>query len=65
MKEFTGSYYRCSKCTHIWDYEDDACPYCGGKHFDDLSANDVRWHIRTSEKADKEILREMLLTHGD
>lgn len=32
--EKTGTNYKCLKCNHTWDYQDDACPECGGKFED-------------------------------
>lgn len=42
MNEFTGSYYECNKCHHIWDYSDSYCPECGNQYEIELNANEVR-----------------------
>lgn len=36
--EKTGTNYKCLECNHIWDYQDDACPNCGGS-FEDTHHN--------------------------
>ena len=55
--EFTGEYWKCSKCGHIWDYND-ACPNCGNSDdLENLNAAEVK------EEADR--LLTMLKAHGD
>lgn len=39
--EFTGSYYRCLKCEHIYDYND-LCPECGSSDVEDINASEVK-----------------------
>lgn len=34
--EYTGESYRCTKCYHTWDYEDDRCPECGSMYMEDF-----------------------------
>lgn len=40
--EFTGTYYQCIDCNHIWDYEDSHCPECGSEKETDLSPNEIK-----------------------
>lgn len=55
--EFTGDYYKCKYCGHIWDYMD-ICPNCGeNDKYNMLNANEVK------EEAYK--LLNMLEAHGD
>ena len=41
MKEFTGDYYKCSDCGHIWDYMETHCPECGSEDEETLNAKEV------------------------
>jgi hypothetical protein len=54
--EFTGTYYRCFKCKHIWDYNDFNCPECGSDDFEDINENEIQEHIKK--------LQSMLSLHG-
>jgi hypothetical protein len=51
--EFSGTYYKCTKCKHVWAYDDDACPECGCKEITDvypIHNNDVEVGMRVSTK---------------
>lgn len=36
-QEFTGEYYKCNYCQHVWDYMDSACPECGSGDTEDFN----------------------------
>lgn len=55
--EFTGSYYKCNKCKHIWDYNDFCCPECGAKEIEDINSEEINVEI--------DRLVNMLDSHGD
>lgn len=42
MEEFTGTYYSCNDCNHIWDYSDSHCPNCGSQNENELNAKEVK-----------------------
>jgi hypothetical protein len=54
--EFTGDYYKCKYCGHMWDYMD-ICPNCGEDKMNTLNAQEV------TEEANR--LLKMLEAHGD
>lgn len=54
--EFTGDYYKCKYCGHMWDYMD-ICPNCSEDKMNTLNANEVK------EEANR--LLKMLEAHGD
>lgn len=54
--EFTGDYYKCNDCGHIWDYMD-ICPNCGKDDTYTLNAHEVN---EISER-----LINMLKLHAD
>lgn len=54
--EFTGDYYKCKYCGHMWDYMD-ICPNCGEDKMNTLNAHEVK------EEANR--LLKMLEAHGD
>ena len=56
MGEFTGDYYKCKYCGHIWDFMD-VCPNCGEWKMNTLNPNEVK------EEAKR--LIDMLDAHGD
>jgi hypothetical protein len=63
--EFTGTYWRCIECGHIWDYND-TCPNCG----EDIMLHDINPHevlhlskMCTENEAGR--LINMLHDHGD
>jgi predicted RNA-binding Zn-ribbon protein involved in translation (DUF1610 family) len=63
--EFTGDYYRCEECLHIWDYMD-ICPNCGEDTAQEtLNANKVREWQNTATDYEAERLEEMLNAHDD
>ena len=43
--EKTGTNYKCLECNHIWNYQDDACPNCGGIFKD--THHDLRIPMKT------------------
>lgn len=61
--EHTGSYYKCEKCNHIYDFMD-ICPECGSDDTHDISAEDVKEHIEKLNMRVEE-LEIMLQSHGD
>ena len=63
MEEFTGDYYKCNECSHIWDFID-ICPNCGKDNQVDLNANEVNEYANTLfNKAER--LKSMLQLHGE
>jgi len=64
MEEFNGSYYRCRKCNHIWDFVDDRCPDCGSDNWIDVNSIQVRQEIKKL-KAKVKNYEEMLESHDD
>lgn len=38
--EFTGDYFKCESCGHIYDYND-VCPVCGKDCITELNAKEV------------------------
>ncbi len=39
MNEFTGDFYKCLKCKHVWDWNDTCCPECSGD-FEDVNIHE-------------------------
>ncbi len=70
--EFTGTYYNCLDCGHIWDYDDDACPECGCHNETELNAKEVNKRARqlliirdfNKNQIGKRLI-EMLKSHDD
>jgi len=56
MGEFTGDYYKCNSCGHIWDYMD-ICPNCGLDNMETINVDEITEIITK--------LSGMLLEHGD
>lgn len=61
--EFTGEYYKCNECEHIWDYMD-ICPFCGKDNQTTLNAKVVR-DIALQMFDEQDRLKTMLESHGD
>lgn len=64
MGEFSGSYYRCNECGHIWDFND-ICPNCGKDNQEDLNAHEVKQWSKACELDEYIRLTNMLEMHGD
>ncbi|TSE05235.1 hypothetical protein [Aquimarina algiphila] len=64
MEEFTGTYYICDECSHIYDY-DDLCPDCGSGFVTDLNANEVKQRALNEPVSEYRRLHDMLLKHDD
>lgn len=64
MEEFTGEYYHCEDCNHLWDYNDSHCPNCGSENFGDLNANEVKEKANQMINEGKSALA-MLKVHDD
>jgi hypothetical protein len=62
--EFTGSYYKCFDCYHIYDF-DDCCPECGSGNVEDINANEVKEIAKTRHSSDRLKLLIMLGSHDD
>ena len=61
--EFTGNYYKCNECNHIWDFMG-ICPNCGKDNQTDLNAKEVREIVgKMFDEQDR--LKVMLETHGN
>lgn len=63
--EYTGTYYNCLDCEHIWDYNDDACPNCGSKQMIDINPNEIKSIIEDQDTDEKIKLKNMLELHDD
>ena len=63
--EFTGDYYQCLDCLHIWDYMDSACPNCGSLDEEVLNANDVIMSAESQNTKEQKRLKQMLQLHDD
>jgi predicted RNA-binding Zn-ribbon protein involved in translation (DUF1610 family) len=63
MNEFTGDYYQCNSCGHIWDYND-VCPNCGKQKVTTLNAIELKTAI-TCIHEEVFRLNSMLEKHGD
>lgn len=63
--EFTGDYYQCLDCLHIWDYSDSHCPECGSQDEITLNANDVIMSAESQTEKERNILIKMLESHDD
>ena len=61
--EFTGEYYQCINCRHIWDYMDN-CPGCGDGRQESISQEDIKSLILYMFNEQKR-LKAMLESHGD
>ena len=61
--EFTGNYYKCNECNHIWDFMG-ICPNCGKDNQTDLNAKEVR-EIARKMFDEQDRLKMMLETHGE
>lgn len=64
MQEFTGTYYKCNKCSHIWDYSDSHCPNCGSQDETELNAKEVK-EIALQMIAEGNAAIAMLKVHDD
>ena len=66
MKEhFSGEYYKCTGCGHIYDY-DDLCPECGSADTPCINANEIKQNWITNAGSEEDIrLTKMLDEHGD
>lgn len=62
--EYTGDYNICTRCSHIYDY-DDACPECGSFEIEDLNAKEVKQWSKSCINKESERLNKMLESHGD
>ena len=40
MNEFTGDFYKCVDCFHVWDFNDFYCPECGSSKFEDINIHE-------------------------
>ena len=65
MLEFTGDYYKCSDCLHVWDYMETHCPECGEQDFEEIDAHEVVMTAETAVDNEQKRLLEMLKLHGD
>ena len=63
MNEFTGTYHKCMECGHIYDF-DDLCPECGSSKIEEISADNIRRHIKRLDSKSI-MLKSMLKSHGD
>ena len=62
--EFTGDYYRCHNCGHIWDYID-LCPECGQDDQEEISINEVLSWSTFAIPEEAERIIKMLESHDD
>ncbi len=40
MSEFTGTYWKCDKCSYLFDWEDTHCPECGSDECSDINIHE-------------------------
>lgn len=64
IMEHTGDYYLCTNCKHIWDYNDDACPECGVRYFEEINTIEIK-EIAVHQIEEGNRLKEMLEIHDD
>ena len=63
--EFTGDYYKCMDCCHVWDYNDTHCPECGSQDFETINSNEVIMTAESCDEKEQTRIAEMLKSHGD
>ena len=64
--EFTGDYYKCESCSHIWDYLDDRCPECGNTDTSDIPTIEVFAEMyKQKDRVEKKRLLNMLDSHDE
>lgn len=64
MEEFTGDYYKCQDCNHIWDYIDTCCPECGSENEETINAKEVRQEASQLDYLSSKLI-DMVESHGN
>ena len=63
MGDFTGKYYVCSRCKHVYDFKK-SCPCCGSNIISEISSDEVKDEVFRIRSETNRII-DMLNSHGD
>jgi len=64
IMDFTGTYYRCNDCGHIFDYND-LCPNDSSENQEELNVREVKEWVKVATEQEQKRLEKMLESHGD